>query len=169
MAVISVLLLLATLGLGLACRLNFGKGLPSYLNFQESVDGVDFAPVYPDLKDPEMGDYKEKVDFPSSGGSRSSDNFADQQTYGGYGNGYNAGYGSYTSQGTAPSYGSQRTDNRTEGVRSPESVAYLTSLTHAALTRTDTQSSHVSQNSVSSLGSNISNGRNAIGKRWVIE
>ncbi|KIJ45710.1 hypothetical protein M422DRAFT_207072 [Sphaerobolus stellatus SS14] len=170
MAILSGLLLLGTLGLGLACRLNFGKGLPTYLNVQEPIEGIDFAPVYPDGKDPEMGDYKsdmEKIDFPSSGGGNESVNFATQQGSGdySYGNGYPGSLGSF---GSIAGTGS-------DALRSPERVAYPThlrsgSVSSGHLSRTDTQSSHGSQNSISSMGSTGSRGAKiGMGKRWVIE
>ncbi|TFY71140.1 hypothetical protein EVG20_g1872 [Dentipellis fragilis] len=60
---LSAALALIAFGLGLACRLNFGKGLPRYLNAQEELPGDDFVPVTPHglgVQDPE------KVDFPSN-------------------------------------------------------------------------------------------------------
>jgi len=60
---LSVFLALMSFILGLACRFNFGKGLPRYLNAQEPLPGDDFIPVVPGEKG--NGD-PEKVDFPST-------------------------------------------------------------------------------------------------------
>ncbi|TFK57635.1 hypothetical protein OE88DRAFT_1651480 [Heliocybe sulcata] len=56
----SVFLTLMTFILGVICRLNFGKGLPRYLNAQEPLAGDDFIHVNPGEKNDE-----EKVAFPS--------------------------------------------------------------------------------------------------------
>ncbi|KII93632.1 hypothetical protein PLICRDRAFT_35861 [Plicaturopsis crispa FD-325 SS-3] len=56
----SVALTIAAFGLGLVCRINFGKGLPRYLNAQEPLPGDDFVPALP------YGNDLEKVDFPSN-------------------------------------------------------------------------------------------------------
>lgn len=65
MSVAVGILIVFTLGLALACRLNFGKGLPQYLNAQEPVDGVDFTPVFPSAYNEKSERDPEKVDFPS--------------------------------------------------------------------------------------------------------
>lgn len=65
MSVAAGVLIISTSGLALACRLNFGKGLPQYLNSQEPIDGVDFTPVFPDDHNEKAEKDIEKVDFPS--------------------------------------------------------------------------------------------------------
>ena len=164
MVVVAGFLLLSTLALGLACRLNFGKGLPNYLNFQEPIEGVDFAPVYPDGENPDMVDFKnpyddiEKIDFPSSGGRNLSVNFSAQQGQQGIDSAYpNAG-----------------------GLRSPERAMPATHIRDGSistlnsqlgpqvghsLVRTNTQESHSSQNSFGSTSSRPT----VMAKRWVIE
>lgn len=64
MAIVSGTLMVFTLILGLACRFNFGKGLPHYLSSQEPLDGDDFTSVYPDTHGGNPSD-PEKVDYPS--------------------------------------------------------------------------------------------------------
>ncbi|KAF8528035.1 hypothetical protein BU17DRAFT_38723 [Hysterangium stoloniferum] len=64
MAIVSGTLIVLTFILGLACRFNFGKGLPHYLNSEEPLDGDDFDPVYPDTHGGNASDH-EKVDYPS--------------------------------------------------------------------------------------------------------
>ncbi|KAH6911884.1 hypothetical protein BKA70DRAFT_1265812 [Coprinopsis sp. MPI-PUGE-AT-0042] len=44
--VTSFVLLVLTTGLGLLCRLNFGKGLSQYLTASEALEGMNFTPVY---------------------------------------------------------------------------------------------------------------------------
>jgi hypothetical protein len=80
MSIAAGILVACTLGLGLACRLNFGKGLTQYLNIQEPADGVDFAPVVPDGRGEKSLD-PEKVDFPCFDG-HSPTYPAFNQTYG---------------------------------------------------------------------------------------
>jgi len=64
MASASVLLAVVTLALGIVCRINFGKGLPRYLNAEEPLsDGDDFLPAAVESKG---GKDVEKVDFPST-------------------------------------------------------------------------------------------------------
>ncbi|KAI0320446.1 hypothetical protein OF83DRAFT_584078 [Amylostereum chailletii] len=62
MSVISAVLTLICLVVGIFCRINFGKGLPHYLNAEESLPGDDFIRVTPEkgYSDPE------KIDFPSA-------------------------------------------------------------------------------------------------------
>jgi hypothetical protein len=59
MACSSVFLTVLAFVLGIVCRMNFGKGLPRYLNAQEPLPGDDFAPVT-------HGTDPEKVEFPSN-------------------------------------------------------------------------------------------------------
>ncbi|KAF9821816.1 hypothetical protein IEO21_00246 [Rhodonia placenta] len=63
MASVSVLLALVTLSLGIVCRVNFGKGLPRYLNAQEPLPDDDFLPTVVDSK---LGEDVEKAAFPSN-------------------------------------------------------------------------------------------------------
>ncbi|KAH9835844.1 uncharacterized protein C8Q71DRAFT_763703 [Rhodofomes roseus] len=64
MASASVLLAVVTLVLGIICRVNFGKGLPRYLNAEEPLsDGDDFLPTAVETK---AGKDVEKVEFPST-------------------------------------------------------------------------------------------------------
>ncbi|KAH9937396.1 uncharacterized protein B0H18DRAFT_867070 [Fomitopsis serialis] len=64
MASASVLLAVVTLALGIVCRINFGKGLPRYLNAEEPLsDGDDFLPSAVESKG---GKDVEKVEFPST-------------------------------------------------------------------------------------------------------
>lgn len=63
MASVSVLLALVTLFLGIVCRVNFGKGLPRYLNAQEPLPDDDFLPTVVDSK---LGEDVEKAAFPSN-------------------------------------------------------------------------------------------------------
>lgn len=61
-SVAAAVLLLATLALGVTCRLNFGHGLPRYLNAHRPLDGANFVPV-----DHKQSVYdEEKVEFPST-------------------------------------------------------------------------------------------------------
>ncbi|KIJ68694.1 hypothetical protein HYDPIDRAFT_24949 [Hydnomerulius pinastri MD-312] len=55
----SVFLTLLSFILGIICRINFGKGLPRFLNAQEPLPGDDFEPVV-------WGSDPEKVVFPSN-------------------------------------------------------------------------------------------------------
>jgi len=58
--VAAAFLLLAALALGITCRLNFGQGLPRYLNARHpDANGLTFVPVDSKLYD------EEKVEFPS--------------------------------------------------------------------------------------------------------
>ncbi|KAI5123715.1 hypothetical protein M0805_000309 [Coniferiporia weirii] len=57
----SVFLTLLTAIIGLVCRMNFGKGLPHYLNAEEPLPD-DFVPV---VSGKEVYDEEEKVEFPS--------------------------------------------------------------------------------------------------------
>lgn len=57
-ALASVVLTALAFVLGVICRINFGKGLPRYLNAEEALPGDDFEPAYPsDI---------EKLDFPTN-------------------------------------------------------------------------------------------------------
>jgi len=60
----SLFLTLITLIVGLVCRINFGKGLPRYLNAQEPLDDENTPPAYTpySFSDPE------KVEFPTARG-----------------------------------------------------------------------------------------------------
>ncbi|KAI0067923.1 hypothetical protein BV25DRAFT_1876789 [Artomyces pyxidatus] len=58
---VSAILTLLAFLVGLACRMNFDKGLTRYLNAQEPLSGDDFAPLYG-----EKGSDEEKFDFPSN-------------------------------------------------------------------------------------------------------
>ncbi|KAL0950737.1 hypothetical protein HGRIS_007511 [Hohenbuehelia grisea] len=61
MAIAGLILTFLSFSIGVVCRLNFGKGLPRYLNAQETLPGDDFVPIYPsNSRD------IEKVDFPSN-------------------------------------------------------------------------------------------------------
>ncbi|EJD04260.1 uncharacterized protein FOMMEDRAFT_133567 [Fomitiporia mediterranea MF3/22] len=61
MTLASVILTLLTLVLGILCRINFGKGLPRYLNAEEPLPD-NFEPV---VAKGQMYDDEEKVEFPS--------------------------------------------------------------------------------------------------------
>jgi len=59
MAMGSVVLNVLAFILGVICRVNFGKGLRSYLNAEEPLPGDDFEPAFPNRD-------VEKIDFPSN-------------------------------------------------------------------------------------------------------
>jgi len=61
-ATLSAILALTGLILGFVCRLNFGKGLPNYLNAQEPLSEDTFIQA----RSAEGNAYDEKVDFPSA-------------------------------------------------------------------------------------------------------
>ncbi|KZT06306.1 uncharacterized protein LAESUDRAFT_737029 [Laetiporus sulphureus 93-53] len=64
MASASLVISLVTLILGVCCRVNFGKGLPRYLNAQEPISDDDFLPTAVETKGSED---VEKAHFPSDG------------------------------------------------------------------------------------------------------
>ncbi|EIN13407.1 hypothetical protein PUNSTDRAFT_48389 [Punctularia strigosozonata HHB-11173 SS5] len=71
MVAASAFLVLISFVLGVICRVNFGKGLPRYLNAQEPLPGDDFATVTPGDVEAAYNEKEEKVEFPSTtGGSR---------------------------------------------------------------------------------------------------
>ncbi|EJD55308.1 hypothetical protein AURDEDRAFT_155545 [Auricularia subglabra TFB-10046 SS5] len=67
MTVVAGLLLAATLALGIACRLNFGKGLPGYLNQMEIGNEPAWEPAHEKISPYAYDDDEEKlVQFPST-------------------------------------------------------------------------------------------------------
>lgn len=149
--------MIATFLLGLACRFNFGKGLPRYLNAEEPLDGDDFAPVFPEYRDPYSD--PEKVEFPSSNG-RAIPTFSAT-----FGKGSEVPrpdqmhFGPMRARGN-DSYSNEATHHRGGSVA--RSVSSASSGSTGSLARVDSRVSHNSDSSMSS-------GRTEIGKRWVIE
>jgi hypothetical protein len=141
----SAVLVLAAFLLGVWTRVNFGKGLPRYLNAQEPLPGDDFVSVTGAKSDVEYGSrptsngsfYSEKVAFPSPTGP--VPRFSDA-------------YGS-------PTQGSP--------VRAPPRALQLVQAQNAGapLQRMDSGRSVQSNNSAYSHTSQDSIGK----KRWVIE
>ncbi|KXN81126.1 hypothetical protein AN958_06080 [Leucoagaricus sp. SymC.cos] len=154
-ATVSVILTVACLILGLICRMNFGKGLPRYLNSQEELPGGEFGIVTPEYES--YGYDNEKVDFPSTEKPMPTFNAA-------YGNGFPARGHVFITNG--PRFFNQ----------SPQFGAAVV-LPPQALTRAPSDRSthsHSSEKSSSSWDSyyNYSHSRdNSHGqsKRWVIE
>lgn len=60
LTVTSYILLVLTTALGVACRINFGKGLAEYLDVSAALDGANFTPVRFD-HNPEQKEAREKV------------------------------------------------------------------------------------------------------------
>jgi hypothetical protein len=143
-AVAAGVLMMVTLVLGLACRFNFGKGLPRYLNTVEPLDGDDFIPVFSEKG---LDDDPEKVEFPSSTG-RPIPTFS--ATF---------GKGSEVPRLTHMPFGYPRGDPMTRSVSSSSGRG------DAQLARNDSNGSQMSHNSSNSTSSQ----RSDVGKRWVIE
>lgn len=160
MAVVSGTLMIVTFILGVACRFNFGKGLPRYLNAEEPLEGNDFTPVFPEQRD--FYDDPEKVDFPSSNG-RPIPTFSAT-----FGKGSEVPrptqmhFGPSRGPGKDMYGGTQVSHQRGESIA--RSVSSSTSGSHLA--RTDTRDSQMTYNSESSINSGRTN---ILGKRWVIE
>ncbi|KAI0032489.1 hypothetical protein K488DRAFT_12331, partial [Vararia minispora EC-137] len=66
MMVVGVTLIIICFIVGIFCRLNFGRGLPHYLNAEEPLPGDDFVRVIPDEKRAQSD--PEKIDFPTNFG-----------------------------------------------------------------------------------------------------
>lgn len=64
--VASLVLLIASLALGVVCRMNFGKGLAQYLHAESTLESLNFAPdsfTHDDDKDKDMKDFLEFDDI----------------------------------------------------------------------------------------------------------
>lgn len=138
MAVVSGALVVITFILGLLCRFNFGKGLPQYLNAEEPLEGEDFVPVYPEKI---YDDDPEKVEFPSYGHSVPTFSAI-------YGKGIEVPKPTYE-----PGHSHGRSITRSVSSHSTGSMKDV------QLTRTASETSHISHSSTST----------DIGKRWIIE
>jgi hypothetical protein len=144
MAVISGVLMIISFILGVACRCNFGKGLPRYLNAEGPVEGEDFQPVFPEKWG--FDDDPEKVDFPSSGHAVPT---------------FSATFGKGLE---VPRPTHMKFDSRGYVAR-PLSSSTMDSVKDSALARTETRGSQTSHKSASSTSSRPTD----MGKRWVIE
>lgn len=125
-------LLLLTLCLGFACRLNFGKGLPRYLNAMEPLDGDDFIPVFSEKG---LDNDPEKVEFPSTGRPIPT---------------FSATFGK-GSEVPVPSH-MQFQQFRVDPITRSASSSSSTSGTDGHLARNDSKGSQMSHNSSNSVG-----------------
>jgi len=170
MAAASGILIVATFVLGIACRVNFGKGLLRYLDAEEPLDGNDFPPVFHEKMD--FGDDPETVEFPSSRG-RPVPTFS--ATFGSGPEvpkptqmrfGPSRGPGTNAYSGTQASH--QQVDRQRAGfvAGSLSSPSLGSGSIEASLARSPTKGSQATLKS----GSSTSSGRtDPMGNRWVIE
>ncbi|EPQ61083.1 hypothetical protein GLOTRDRAFT_113542 [Gloeophyllum trabeum ATCC 11539] len=167
----SVFLTLMTFVLGVICRLNFGKGLPRYLNAQEPLPGDDFEPVSPGSEKMD----EEKVQFP--------DHSVPVPTYSaafGSGNEVPPPSQMFAPRQMGPRF-TQTSSNMTFGGHSsmttvqPPYIAHVRKPSNASSTyysngtTLSRHDSRGSQNSYSSQSSGHGSDRTIGGKRWVIE
>lgn len=168
MAVSSGILIVATFLLGVACRINFGKGLPRYLNAEEALEGNDFTPIFHEKL--EYGDDPETVHFPSSR-DRPVPTFSVA-----FGSGpevpkptqmrFGPSHAPRSGDGTEVSHQEFEQQHGRFVARPLSSSSRGLGIVEAPLARTDTGGSLMTHESSISL----SNGRlNPIGKRWMIE
>ncbi|KAF8488183.1 hypothetical protein JB92DRAFT_3085440 [Gautieria morchelliformis] len=147
MAVVSGALMIISFILGVACRCNFGKGLPRYLNAEDPLEGESFQPVFPEKWG--FDDDPEKVDFPSSDG-RAVPTFSAA-----------FGKGPEVPRPTHMKFGR----SRGEYIARPMSSSTMGSAKNGVLARTESRGSQMSYKSDTSTSSRPTD----MGKRWVIE
>ncbi|KAF8592010.1 hypothetical protein K439DRAFT_1379802 [Ramaria rubella] len=153
MAVTSGTLMILTFLLAVACRFNFGKGLPRYLNIQEPLENNDFTPVFPETFSYD-GD-PEKVEFPSS-------NLPIPTFSATFGKGSEVPRPSQMHFGSQHAVGVGPVSHR----RGASISTTVDSLKTDDMSRSDSRGSQVSYNSDIATRNSLTS---AMGKRWVIE